>query len=94
VYAFEQMVRLLAQAVGGKARVARLPPGLVLASSRLMGLLVRDVVLTRDELAGLMAGLLVSQQPPRGETSFQHWLERQGSRLGLRYTSELRRHFR
>ena len=94
VYTFDELVRLVAQAVGSKAAVRHLPAGLVLACSRLMGSLVRDVVLTPDELAGLMANLLVSRNPPAGLTSFRGWLEQHGSLPGVRYASDLRRHYR
>jgi uncharacterized protein YbjT (DUF2867 family) len=97
VYTFDELVRLIARAVGSRSRVVHLPAGLVAPSARLVGLLVRDVVLTRDELAGLRASLLVSRQPSAGQTaltSFKGWLEQHGSLLGVRYTSELRRHYR
>jgi NADH dehydrogenase len=94
VYTFDEQVRLIAQAVGSRARVVHLPPGLVLPLSRLMGLLMRDVVLTSDELAGLMADLLVSTGPPTGHTSFRGWLEQNRGQIGAAYTSELRRHYR
>ena len=59
-----------------------------------MGYFVRDVVLTRDELVGLTANLLVSSEPPRATTSFREWLETHGANLGLAYASELDRHYR
>ena len=55
---------------------------------------LRDVVLTPDEMRGLMAGLLVSNEAPTGETSFTRWLQENGSGLGARYVSELNRHYR
>jgi NADH dehydrogenase len=54
---------------------------------------VRDVVLTPDEIDGLMAGLLVSDEPPLGEISFSDWLDHTGGSVGRRYANELRRHF-
>ena len=44
------------------------------ALTRLVGLLLRDVVLTRDEVNGLMAGLLTSNCVPAGTTSLADWL--------------------
>ena len=58
------------------------------------GWLVRDVVLTRDEIDGLMAGHLVSADPPTASTRFTEWLEAEGATLGRRYASELGRHYR
>jgi NADH dehydrogenase len=93
-FAFESVVRLIAAAVESKARIRTGPARLALAASRLLGLLVRDVVLTRDEVEALMAGLLVSDEPPRGRERFEDWLSANASTLGRSYQSELRRNFR
>jgi NADH dehydrogenase len=93
-YAYEDLVRLVAGAVGRRARIAHLPPALVLLAGRLLGGLVRDVVLTRDEIAGLMAGLLVSAGPPTGATRLSRWLLENSATVGARYASELGRHYR
>ena len=63
------------------------------AAARALGLLVRDVVLTPDEIKGLTAGLLVSHDPPRGRIAFSKWLAEQRLVLGQSYASELRRHY-
>ena len=59
----------------------------------MMNLLVRDVVLTKDEIRGLMAGLLVSGDPSNCPTPLSQWLDRIHQLLGTRYTSEVRRHY-
>ena len=71
-------------------------PRLAVLASRLLGLLVRDVVLSRDEVKGLMDGLLVSRtdEPPPGKTKLSEWLSANASGLGRGYTSELSRHYR
>ena len=91
---FEELVRLIAGSVGSRSRLVRMPRPLALAFTTLGGYLVRDVVLTRDEADGLMAGLLVSQGPPTGKTSLRDWLAENGDLLGRRYASELGRHYR
>jgi uncharacterized protein YbjT (DUF2867 family) len=94
IYRFDELVRRVARAVGSAARLIHTPPGLALAASSLVGLWVGDVVLTRDEVAGLMANLLVSDDPPTGQRRLEDWLQSDGPRLGMRYASELARHFR
>jgi len=93
-YAFEDLVRLIRSHVGSRARIAHLPPGPALAPSRVIGWLLRDVVITRDEIGGLMANLLVSRQPPTCPTRFSEWLREHAGELGIRYASELKRHYR
>jgi uncharacterized protein YbjT (DUF2867 family) len=93
-FAFEDFVRLIARATRGRALIRRAPASVVLLTSRLAGIFLRDVILTRDELGMLEAGLLVSHEPPLGRDSFEAWLSENGSMLGRRYASELGRNFR
>ena len=65
-----------------------------LTLTRLVGLLMRDIALTRDEVDGLMAGLLTSAAAPAGTTRLSDWLQYNADRLGRRYVSEIRRNFR
>ncbi len=93
-WAFEDFVRLIARAVGSRAWIRHAPPAAALAAGRIAGLVLRDVVLTRDELDALTAGLLVSHEPPLGRGRFDTWVEENASVLGRRYASELARNFR
>ena len=70
------------------------PPAAVAAVSNALGVVVRDVVLTADEIRGLTAGLLVSHQPALGRVSLLEWLKENASTLGRSYANELDRHFR
>ena len=93
-YSFNRLVRLIASIVGSKALVTHVPPPLALAASSLIGAVLGDVVLTRDELQGLMGNLLVPAGPPTGTTRLSEWMAAHADRLGTRYASELRRHYR
>jgi NADH dehydrogenase len=57
----------------------------------LVGRFVGDVVITRDEIEGLKAGLLFTQSPPAGETKLTDWAEENAAQLGRHYQSELAR---
>ena len=76
--------------MGVRARLARTRPSVGLALIRLVGLLMRDVALTRDEVDGLMAGLLTSGAAPTGTTRLADGLDDNADGLGRRYVSELR----
>ncbi len=71
----------------------RLPAWVLLAAARLVGLAVGDRVLTRHEVEGLTANLLVSKEPPTGSTRFSDWLAANAPRLGVEWASELQRHY-
>ncbi len=94
VYSFNELVALLARAVGSKARIIHSTPDWAFFLSKLVGALVRDVLLTRDEVEGLMSNLLVSREVPRGRTRLSEWLRANANDLGARYGSELDRHYR
>lgn len=94
VLGFRELVVTVRGAVQSRARIVTVPQRLLLLTARLVGALVRDVVLTPDEVEGLRAGLLVSSGPPTGETRFSEWLARNASALGRQWASELGRHFR
>ncbi|MFQ5691299.1 MAG: SDR family oxidoreductase [Gemmatimonadota bacterium] len=93
-FTFEEFVRLVAAQVRPGVRLVHMPPPLGIALGRLIGWAVRDVILTRAELRGLLDGLLTSPQAPNGPTRFSQWLEAHRDEVGSRYSSELDRHFR
>jgi hypothetical protein len=87
-------VRMIAGALGRKARIVHLHRAIALQISRLVGRFVRDVLVTPDEIDGLMSDLLISHDPPRCKTRFTDWLERNADAVGREYASELARHYR
>ena len=91
---FNELLRMLASAMRIRARLMHMPPSVALALTRTVGLLKGDVALTRDEVVGLMAGLLTSKAAPTGTTKLSEWLAVNANGLGRRYVSELRRNFR
>jgi NADH dehydrogenase len=58
-----------------------------------MGLALSDVMLTQDELKGLMANLLISNSVPTGQTLFSDWILANATILGKHYASEIGRHY-
>ena len=93
LFTYKFLVHLIAEAIGSRSLIIHLPPGMALTLSRLIGLAINDVILTRDELTGLMADLLVSSEPPLGRTSLRDWMASNADDCGTKYASELRRHF-
>jgi uncharacterized protein YbjT (DUF2867 family) len=91
---FEELVRAIRDAVGRRTPILHAPPAVMASLARALGLVVRDVVLTADEIRGLTAGLLVSHQPALGRIRFIEWLKEKGPALGHAYANELGRHFR
>lgn len=92
-FTFREMVELIGEKIGHKRPLLQVPPRLALTAAQFIGLFVGDVVLTPEEVDGLMADLLVSKEPPRCKTRLGDWLEANQATVGARYASELKRHF-
>ena len=91
---FGELVGRLRDAVGSRARLVGAPPALSAPLVRAAGLLLHDVIVTRDELAGLSRSLLTSAREPLGTDRFGEWVGGHGAALGRSYVSELARNFR
>ncbi|HXX23539.1 MAG TPA: NAD(P)H-binding protein [Terriglobia bacterium] len=94
MYKYVDLVQLIRETIHSRCRVVCAPSHIVRAASWVLGLLVRDIVLTGEEMKGLMANLLVSNQSPTGRKSLSEWLRQNSDSLGIRYTSEIERHYR
>jgi NADH dehydrogenase len=92
-YTFDELVDVVRDAVRSRARIVHAPPGVAFVLGSVIGRTVGDVLVTRDELRGLMDDLLVSGAPPLGETSFREWVHTHAAGLGRSYASELARHY-
>jgi NADH dehydrogenase len=92
-YSFKELVQLIGEEIGAKRPLISVPPGLALFAAQFLSLFVRDVMLTPEEVKGLMANLLVSHQPALGKTAFRDWLEENKSIVGTKYASEIKRHY-
>lgn len=92
-FSYIDLVRRIAAAIDRRALVLPMPKWMILAAAKVLGAALHDVVLTPEEIDGLSANLLVSDEPPTGTTSFSQWLEDNAATLGRRYANELSRHF-
>ena len=93
-WSFDDLVRLIGQKIGCPRPILHFPAELALQAARFLSLFIGDVLITRDEVRGLMAGLLVSSDPPLGSTSLSDWLGANRETVGRRYASEIARHYR
>jgi uncharacterized protein YbjT (DUF2867 family) len=90
-FSFEDLVGEIARAVGRPYRPIHLPPALVGVLLRGLSLLTRDVVLTRDEIDGLMAELVMVEGEATCPTALTTYLEKNATEIGREYHSELAR---
>jgi NADH dehydrogenase len=88
---YQGLVSTIGTIIGCQRPTVRVPPGLGYLAATLLGVFLRDVVLTRDEIDALMADLLATDAPPAGRTRLTEWARAHADRLGRRYASELAR---
>jgi len=91
---FKDMVSAIRAAVGSRAVLVWVPGRWVAPLSAMLGLPLRDVLLTGDEYRAMAAGLADSSAQAAGPTAFTDWVSAHGAVLGRRYASELDRHYR
>ena len=90
-FTFRGLVEQIAQILGIRRRIMGVPPWLGYAFCRFLGLVTEDVVITREEIRGLMGDLLYVDSPPAGTTRLTDWAKQHADSLGTRYASELAR---
>ncbi len=91
---FMELVTHIRAAIGSRARVVRVPPPLLLGMSKVLGVAMRDVLLTADEYHSMALGLADSSAPATGRVSVSQWVTEHADTLGRRYANEIDRHFR
>ena len=94
IFTFKEMVSLIGEKISVKRALIPFPPNLALLASQFLSLFLGDVLLTPEEVNGLMADLLVSKEPPLCKTHLADWLEINKDKVGAKYASEIKRHYR
>jgi len=92
-YTFKEFVKLIGERVGVQRPLISVPPRLALFAAQFLSLFMKDVILTPEEVDGLMGNLLVSKEPARAKTAFKDWLNKNQETVGMQYASELQRHY-
>jgi NADH dehydrogenase len=90
---FLELVTSIRTAVGSRSRIVPVPGRAVPLLSKLLGIALRDVLLTTDEYRAMAAGLADTDGPATGSIALATWLAGHGAELGRRYANDLHRHF-
>jgi NADH dehydrogenase len=91
---FLELVTLIREAVGSRSLIVRLPGFAVPALASVLGLLLRDVLLTGDEFRAMSEGMADTDGPATGTISVSDWIRDHADTLGRSYANEIERHFR
>ncbi|MBI5420592.1 MAG: hypothetical protein HZA60_10920 [Deltaproteobacteria bacterium] len=90
-FTYRELVDAIGRAIAKPRPVVHIPPQLGLMIGRLLGSVVGDVIITREEIQGLMENRLCTKSPPVGTTRLTSWMAEHAKELGRRYSSELAR---
>lgn len=90
-FTYRELVQTIGRLVGKPRPVISVPSGLGYLVGRAVGVFVGDLMITREEIEGLMQGLLYTESPPAGETKLTDWVREHADELGKRYASEMAR---
>ncbi|KXK10758.1 MAG: NAD-dependent epimerase/dehydratase [Chloroflexi bacterium OLB14] len=93
IFTFDELVKTIGKTVNKNPMIIHTHPRIALTAAQFLSLFVRDVLLTPEEVDGLMANLLVSSEPARCKTSLRKWLEENKDTVGTKYASELKKHY-
>jgi NADH dehydrogenase len=90
-FTYRELVATIGRLIGRSRPIVSVSPWLAYYAGSALGVLLGDVIITRDEIRGLMDDLLHVDSEPTGSTPLTTWVEQQRDSLGARYTSELAR---
>ena len=96
VYSYAMLVKTVRSNIGAQAAILPAPQGITYLAGRALGMILGDIVFTRDELKGLSRGLLVSRsnEPAPCPTRLSEWLRDHRNHLGRHYANEIKRHYK
>ncbi|KOR32063.1 epimerase [Achromatium sp. WMS3] len=92
-FRYRDLITTISNCIGVQRPIISIHPQIGYILGKLIGYMVNDVIITREEIAGLMANLLYVDAPPTGVTKLSNWIEAHAASLGKIYTSELARRF-
>ena len=88
-FIYKDFIKLIARSMGVRRLLVPMPAIVAWLAGRVMGLFLRDMIITRAEIRGLMQGLVASEEEPLGEISFSEWVAEKGPELGRHYHNDL-----
>ncbi len=88
-FIYKDFIKLIARSMGVRRLLVPMPAIVAWLAGRAMGLFLRDMIITRAEIRGLMQGLVASEEEPLGEISFSEWVAEKGPELGRHYHNDL-----
>ena len=90
IFTYREYVTLIAKSIGVRRLIIPVPPIVGWAVGKVVGAILRDRVITRAEIKGLMRGLMATDAEPLGKIKFSEWVATNGADLGVKYHNDLK----
>ncbi len=90
-FTYRELVQIIGEIIGKRRPLISVSPLVGYLAGWILGKCVGDVMITREEIKGLMDDLLYVDSPPAGNTTLTGWMQEHADSLGRKYTSELAR---
>ena len=90
-FTYRGLVQEIGTIIGKRRPIVSVPPAIGYVFGWSLGQVMGDVMITREEIKGLMADLLYTDAPPVGVTQLTAWAGEHAATLGQHYASELAR---
>ena len=88
-FTYKDFIKLIARSMGVRRLLVPMPAIVAWMAGKVMGLFLKDMIITRAEIRGLMQGLVASEEEPLGEISCSAWVAEKGTELGRHYHNDL-----
>ena len=90
IFTYREYVTLIAKSLGVSRLIIPVPPIVGWSVGKVVGAILRDRVITRAEIKGLMRGLMATDAKPLGKIKFSEWVATNGADLGAKYHNDLK----
>jgi len=90
-FTYKQLVGEIARIIRKKRLIVPVPPRIAYIFMCILGKIIGDVIVTRDEIEGLMTNLLCVDSAPTGTTKLTDWADQHAQSLGKHYANEVAR---
>lgn len=90
-FTFKKLLETIMNTLGSSQPIVSVSPFMGYVTLNLLGKIIGDVIITRDEIKGLMDEMLYVESPPVGKTRLTDWITRNRDRIGQHYAFEIKR---
>ncbi len=90
-FTYRELVETIGEIIGKKRIIIPISPWLGYFIGKIVSKITGDIIITKDEIKGLMSNLLFTNSPPSGKKKLTEYLKENANSVGMKYRSELKR---